>query len=186
MRGADKLLEPVDGQPLLRRQAVIAQSLGWPVHVALPPRPHPRYAVLEDLDLALLPVDSASEGMGGTLRGAIEALPEKTGSVLLLLADLPDITGEDLARIAAAQDAHPEAAILRGATSAGAPGHPILFRTETHPAFAKLSGDDGGKAVIAAFSDRVHLVPLPDDRARSDLDTPEDWQRWRAARQAQQ
>ncbi|MEM9392287.1 MAG: nucleotidyltransferase family protein [Pseudomonadota bacterium] len=186
MRGADKLLELVDHIPLLRRQVVMAQSLGWPVYVALPPRPHPRYAVLEDLGVELLSVKSATEGMGGTLRDSVKVLPEDTDAVLVLLADLPDITSEDLTRIAAARDAHPAAAIVRGATSAGAPGHPILFRAETLPAFGNLAGDDGGKTIIAEFADRVHLVPLPEDRARRDLDTPEDWQRWRAARQAQQ
>ncbi|PJE36025.1 nucleotidyltransferase family protein, partial [Pseudooceanicola lipolyticus] len=28
--------------------------------------------------------------------------------------------------------------------------------------------------------DRVQLVPLPGQRARADLDTPEDWAAWRA------
>ncbi len=183
MRGRDKLLEVVDGRPLLRRQSVMAQSLGWPVHVALPPRPHARFKALEGLDLALMPIETAAEGMGGTLRGAVNALPEDTGSVLLLLADLPDITAEDLARVVAAGDAHPKALILRGATRSGKAGHPILFRPETRAAFSKLSGDDGGKAVVQQFADRLHLVPLPDDRALRDLDTPEDWEQWRAAQQ---
>ena len=43
-----------------------------------------------------------------------------------------------------------------------------------------LRGDDGGRAVVRAAADRMQLVPLPGQRARRDLDTPEDWAAWRA------
>lgn len=183
MRGRDKLMEPVQGQPLLRRQAVRALGLGWPVTVALPPHPHPRYKALEGLDVTLQGIAEAREGMGATLRESFARLPEGTSAVMVLLADLPDLEPEDLSRIAAARDAHPQAAIWRGATAQGAPGHPILFGAETFPEFAALKGDAGGQTVVSAFRPRVHLVPLPGNRARQDLDTPEDWAQWRAQQQ---
>lgn len=161
----------------------MALGLGWPVHVALPPRPHARYEALKDLNVELRGTDCCSEGMGGSLRESIASLPSDTSAALLLLADLPDLTLEDLTRVVASRDANPEAAIWRGSTTLGAPGHPILFARETFPAFADLQGDDGGKAVIAAFADRMCFVPLPGDRARRDLDTPEDWAEWRSAQQ---
>ncbi|WP_412506377.1 NTP transferase domain-containing protein, partial [Roseovarius sp. SYSU LYC5161] len=37
MEGPDKLLEPVDGMPLLRRQVLMALATGAPVLVTLPP-----------------------------------------------------------------------------------------------------------------------------------------------------
>ena len=48
MRGADKLLETVEGEPLLRRLVRIGAAVG-PVHAALPPPPHPRHAALDGL-----------------------------------------------------------------------------------------------------------------------------------------
>lgn len=183
MLGKDKLLEPVQGQPLLRRQALMALGLEWPVLVALPPEPHPRYGALNGLKIETLETADSVEGMGGSLRQSFANLPQDTRSVLLLLGDLPDIEIEDLKRVVAARDAHPEAAIWRGATTQGAAGHPILFSQATFPYFSALTGDDGGKSVIAAFKDSVHLVPLPGDRARRDLDTPEDWAQWRAQQQ---
>ena len=55
MRGRDKLLEMVDGQPLLRRQAAMALAVtDAPVLVALPAAPHPRYDAIEGL--AVTPV----------------------------------------------------------------------------------------------------------------------------------
>ena len=54
MRGRDKLLELVEGDPLLRRQAQMVRDVtSGPVIVALPPMPHPRYAVLKGLDVTL-------------------------------------------------------------------------------------------------------------------------------------
>ena len=45
------------------------------------------------------------------------------------------------------------------------------------PAFTKLTGDDGGRSVLRDES--VTLVPLSNNRATRDLDTPEDWDAWR-------
>ncbi|WP_425090367.1 nucleotidyltransferase family protein [Tropicimonas sp. S265A] len=185
MRGADKLLEDVAGQPVLRRLAITALSLGWPVHVALPAADHPRTKALEGLEVEVHAVPEAAEGMGATLREMARNLGADTSGLLVMLGDMPDIDTQDLARLVAARDAQPDAAIWRAATRDGAPGHPILFAGETLPAFDRLSGDDGGRAVVKAFADRVHLVPLPGVRARLDLDTPEDWARWRASQQQQ-
>ncbi|WP_424967355.1 nucleotidyltransferase family protein [Dinoroseobacter sp. S375] len=180
MGGRDKLLEPVDGRPLVARQAALAAQVTRDVLVALPPRPHPRYAALDGLGVTALSVPESAEGMGGSLRGAVSRLPEGCTGLLLLLGDLPEITADDLRAVVAARDVVPDAHIWRGTTEAGAPGHPILFSPVTFPDFAMLKGDEGGQSLIARHRDHVHLVPLPGTRARRDLDTPEDWASWRS------
>ncbi|WP_424976137.1 nucleotidyltransferase family protein [Dinoroseobacter sp. S124A] len=180
MGGRDKLLEPVDGRPLVARQAALAAQVTRDVLVALPPRPHARYAALDGLGVTALSVPESAEGMGGSLRGAVSRLPEGCTGLLLLLGDLPEITADDLRAVLAARDAVPDAHIWRGTTEAGAPGHPILFSSVTFPDFAMLEGDEGGQRLIARHRDYVHLVPLPGSRARRDLDTPEDWASWRS------
>ena len=182
MRGRDKLLEDVDGTPLLRRQAVMARAVSDRVLVALPQHPHPRYGVVADLDVTLIEVEKAAEGIGASLRSAFAALPEKTDKALVLLCDLPDITGDDLRRVIAAVQTHPDALVWRGATQGGKGGHPMIFDRQLFPAFADLSGDNGGQQIVRSAGARVHLVALPGDRARLDLDTPEDWAAWRAGR----
>ena len=183
MRGADKLLERVDGLPLLARQARMARAATrGPVIVALPPAPHPRYATLEGAGVTPLPVPAAAEGMSASLRTAIAALPPSTPAAMVLLADLPDLTAADLRAVLDAVDLAGPDLIWRGATDSGAPGHPIVFRADLFGALAELTGDSGGREVVAAAADRVRLVPLPGERARSDLDTPEAWAAWRAAR----
>ncbi|GHF55870.1 nucleotidyltransferase family protein [Seohaeicola zhoushanensis] len=183
MRGTDKLLEIVDGQPLLRRQAARARGVTTgPVLVALPPPPHPRYAALSGLDVKPIPVPDASEGMNASLRQAFAALPPDAPAAMLMLADLPELTERDLNVVAQAVDLTSETLIWRGSTEDDKPGHPIVFTAALFPAFANLTGDGGGREVVAQAGTRVQLVPLPGQHARLDLDTPEDWAAWRAGR----
>ncbi len=181
MRGADKLLEDVGGQPLLRQQVRNALAVtDGPVLVALPVQPHPRYRAIDDLDVTLVPVPDAQEGMNASLRTVFAALPENVKCAMLLLGDLPDLTQADLLKVADAVDLTSDTLVWRGVTQDGAPGHPIVFKSDLFSAFDGLSGDGGGREVIAQAHGRIKLVPLKGDRARRDLDTPEDWDIWRA------
>ena len=185
MRGVDKLIEDAGGQPLLRRQADRARSATeGPVLVTLPPPPHPRHDALGGLDVTPVPVPDAAEGMAASLRAGFAALPPGVPAAMILLADLPDLTTSDLKNVLQAVDLKSETLVWRGATSAGAPGHPIVVAAPLFAAFARLTGDSGGQEVIRAAEGRVRLVPLPGDRARRDLDTPEDWATWRAEQAA--
>ncbi|WP_420858901.1 nucleotidyltransferase family protein [Marivivens marinus] len=178
MRGADKLLQPVGGVPLLRRQVLSAMTTGGRVMVALPGPNDPRAAVLQGLPVAIVPVPDAAQGMSISLRRGVRALPD-CDRFLVLLPDLAELAPEDLRAVLDAPGTAPDALIWRGATEEGKPGHPILFDAALRPDFADLSGDTGGAPIIAAHANRVHLVALPGQRARRDLDTPEDWAAFR-------
>lgn len=183
MLGRDKLLEDVDGVPLLRRQARMLRAVTTgDVIVALPPRPHPRYAALDGLDVTCLPIPDADEGMNASLRTAFGQVRTTAPAALLLLGDLPDITEGDIRTVLQSVDFRDENLIWRGATSDGHPGHPIVFARALFPEICALQGDSGGREVVRAAKGRVQLVPLPGQRARADLDTPEEWAKWRAAK----
>lgn len=175
MRGRDKLLEPVDGLPLLRRQVMRALQVA-PVLVALPSAAHPRAGVLEGLEARLLEVPESAEGLSGTLRGAVARLPD-CEAFLVVLADLPEITAEDMARVLGPGNG---ARIRRGATEDLRPGHPIRFDAQLRPEFAALEGDTGGQEIVRRHRQETELVPLPGLHALRDLDTPEDWAKYRA------
>ncbi len=182
MRGTDKLLQEVDGQPLILRQCTIARHVCARVLVALPPAPHDRYTAISGLDVQPVPVPDATEGMGASLRAAFAALPVDADAALLLLGDLPDLTEDDLNTVIQAVDLKSENLIWRGTTSDGQAGHPIVFAKPLFTEFAKLSGDNGGQSIVKNSKDRVALIALTGNRARNDLDTPEDWANWRALR----
>lgn len=178
MRGGDKLLEDVLGEPLIRRQVKQALETGHPVFVALPTQNHPRATVLDGLDITQLIVPEAAEGMSGTMRGAIAQLPDVV-AFMVLLGDLVTLETTDLLSVFDARLQNPDAMIWRGATSVGKPGHPIIFDKRLKDEFALLAGDEGGESIVKRHKDKTELVYLPDERARFDLDTPEDWVIWR-------
>lgn len=179
MFGGDKLLEPIDGQPQLTRITKAALATGCPVTVALPPDRPARNAALRDLAVAQLTVENAAEGMAASLRTGIAALPD--GPVLLLLADLPEITAADLHSFLTAWAVTPDL-ILRGCAQDGSPGHPVGFPGWARADLLTMQGDEGAKTVLKTHAGRLRLHPLPAAHATTDLDTPEDWAAWRAAR----
>lgn len=181
MGGTDKLLQIVDGVPLLRRAALIARRAA-PVIVALPPAPHPRHDALDGLDLQRVGIPDAHEGMNASLRGALEQVSDDARAAMVLLADLPDITTEDLASVLGSVRSYPDKLIWRGATISGKPGHPVVFDRCLFGRLSHLKGDEGAQSVVRAYADKVHLHTLPGHNALLDLDTPEDWAAWHAKR----
>ncbi|HCE71744.1 MAG TPA: 4-diphosphocytidyl-2C-methyl-D-erythritol synthase [Ruegeria sp.] len=182
MGGADKLMQEIDGMPLLRRTALRAIPVA-PVIAALPPAPHPRHGALVGLTLDIVEVPDAAEGMNASLRRAVAALPPETPAAMILLADLPDLTESDLNTVRRAVDFSQKNLIWRGATEDGQPGHPVVFHRCLFPQLLALRGDQGAQPLVRDHADRVALVPLPGQHARTDLDTPEAWADWRARQQ---
>lgn len=180
MRGADKLLEEIDGEPLLTRSARMALATGCPVTVTLPPDRPARLAALQGLAVTPVIVTDAAQGMAASLIAGLRALPA-SAPVLMVLADLPDLTTEDLQDCLAVWAKDP-LAIPRGAAADGTPGHPVGFPPDLRAELLALTGDTGARDVLTRHADRLHLVRLPGTHATTDLDTPESWAQWRAAR----
>lgn len=179
MRGTDKLLEPVAGQPLLRHQARTALATGAPVIVTLPPDRPERAAALADLPVTPVIVPDPSEGLAASLRAGVAALPDTAAAVMVLLADLPDLTTSDLALMIRTFRDDAAAPILRATAADGTPGHPVILPRRHFRALLALAGDDGARALLRGAPDLRHIA-LPGTRATTDLDTPEAWAAWRA------
>lgn len=179
MRGADKLLEPVDGVPVLARLAGAAILAGARVLVTLPGdgsrRSAERRRALDGLAVEILEV-AAGEGMAASVRaGAMVA----RGPLMVLPADMPEIGAAEIGAVWDAAEREP-ARIWRGAGGDGTPGHPVVFPPALLAELAALSGDTGGREVIGCHG--AGLVALPGRKATLDLDTPEDWAAWRSGR----
>lgn len=182
MRGTDKLLIQIDGVPQLRRLAEAALATKSPTHVVLGPTQEDRRRALADLPVNLSEVPPPARSMAESLKAGLAAVPQQA-AVMLLLADLPDLGAAEIAAMVAAHATAP-AAILRGGTISGRPGHPVVLPAWLRPELCGLEGDIGAREVLARYADRIQLVPLPDQVAITDLDTPEDWAAWWARRRA--
>ena len=183
MRGADKLMEEVEGAPLVATMARRALASEAPkVLVALPDLDHPRAGALAGLAVDLVPVPDAALGMGVSIATGVAALPAKTTAVMILPGDMPELTRDDFRTMTDAWQKAPDNAILRAASADGRPGHPVIFPRACFAALSQLGGDQGARKVISTHDAPIQPVPLPHAHALTDLDTPEAWAAWRAAR----
>ncbi|MCR9109305.1 nucleotidyltransferase family protein [Marivita sp. XM-24bin2] len=180
MGARDKLLEPVDGRPLLRGVAQRALAVSEHVFVTLPDPASQRRDALQGLDVSLVMVPDAKDGMSASLRRAAAEVPEGVDGVMILPADMPDLTVEDLQLVAQAFGDSSGAFLVQGAGRDEKPGHPVIFPADLIPALQTLEGDNGARAVLKANASRLIRVALPGDNALIDLDTPDAWTLWRA------
>lgn len=178
MRGADKLLEPVEGQPCLKVMVERALATGQPVIVTLPDPQHPRHDVVRGLSITRVFVPDAGLGMSRSLQRGVAALPPGVYGAMILPADMPAITTADMTEMAEEFALVPCDALQAGTSDMRA-GHPTILGPGLLNKISTLSGDRGA-AVLIKDASYTRMYPLPGDRARLDLDTPEDWQAWRA------
>ena len=185
MDGRDKLLELVDGVPLLHRSSKTAlHSQADGVRVVLPPDRPGRVDALEGLAVTRITAQNAADGMATSLAAGLGEIDENIDAVIVALADMPDITADHINRLIAAFDPDEGREIVRALDENGQPGHPVLFARRFFDSLRELKGDDGAKTIISQFSEFVVEVPTKGLGATTDLDTPADWARWLATRKS--
>ncbi|MHA3913311.1 NTP transferase domain-containing protein [Halovulum sp. GXIMD14793] len=183
MRGADKLLQEVDGIPVLRRAANAAlASAAAKVHVVLPPASDARRAALDGLAVETVTAADASTGMAASLRAGLRAA-RGADAVIVMLADMPDVEVGHLDALIAAYDPDKGHEICRAVTEDGQPGHPVLFGRRFFESLSALEGDQGARSVVAAAKEFVTDVKTG-SAALLDLDTPEQWAEYQTSRSA--
>ncbi len=175
MGGADKLLITIDGVPLVRRTALRALAACPQVLITLRENDGARLQVLHDLPVQIVPIPDAAIGLSASLR---RAAAQGQGRLMILPADMPDLTPEDLTRLIQSSDAAPDT-LWRACGQDGIPGHPVIFPANLRAAFATLHGDHGARPILLANAHRLQTLVLPGQHALTDLDTPEAWQEWR-------
>jgi molybdenum cofactor cytidylyltransferase len=175
MGGPDKLLLPVAGAPLLTQVVRKALATGLPVTVVLSPDRPLRQTALTGLAVHFVNLTAAG-GMGASLAAGVATLPN-AAPVIVLLADMPEITAQDIEHFVAEWKLRPDH-ILRATDEHGTSGHPVGFPAWARPELLELTGDQGARQVLLRHADRLHSLALQGSRAVTDIDTHEDWQKW--------
>jgi molybdenum cofactor cytidylyltransferase len=141
--GRRKQLEPVDGEPLLRRTARLALAARVSrVGVVLGAYRDDVLPALAGLDVDVLDNPGWSEGMASSLRIAA-AWAQPYDALLVLVCDQPDLTTDHLnALLALAGDR----AVASG--YAGTAGVPAIIPRAIFPALAALTGDRGARGLL--------------------------------------
>ena len=168
--GAPKQLQVLDdGRTLVRRAAETALATGLAVWVVTGSHAERVEAELEGLDVNVLRNVDWARGMGGSL--SLGASVVAGGALIVMLADQPLITVEDLRALRAEHTAHPEA-IVAAAYGDGVIGPPCLFPARDIPALIALEGDRGARALLRQNPERVRRVAMANGAL--DVDTPVD------------
>ena len=97
--------------------------------------------------------------------------------MMILLPDVPGVTASDIKCVIERFETAGGDTPARATDAAGRPGTPLIVPPRLLPQFARLTGDEGGRAILKV--ETVAFVQLQGDRATRDLDTPEDWKTWR-------
>lgn len=180
MGGLDKLTRHVGQTPLLLHVIRQAEATKVPVWVGLPPENSLRHALLDQTTAHKILVEDWQNGMAASFRAAgILAEQQNYSALLIVLADMPEILTADLMQFIAQHHRTPNN-ILRGVTEDGQAGHPVLIPSTYFFDMQKLTGDKGAQKILTQNAANIRKVTLRGEKAVLDLDTLEDWERWRA------
>ena len=171
--GSHKLLAEFDGVPLVRRSASTATASGASAVIVV--TGHRRGDIERQLsDLAVEPVynpDYAS-GMASSLVAGVGAqAAQRADGVLVMLADMPGVTTNDLKTLIGAFRKANGQAIVR-AVSGAKRGNPVILPRAVLNAVMRLEGDVGARHIIETSGLPVVDVDIG-EAAHLDVDTPE-------------
>ena len=169
--GSPKQLVRLNGRPLLHLAVSRAVEVGGQaVTVVLGANAADLAPLLRHTPATVIVNRDWAEGMGSSVRAGIARVPATADAALLMLADQPAVTAEDLRRLAGTWRRQPQSIVA--AHYDGVTGVPAIFPREDFPALAGLRGDAGARALLKRGGERVVRVPL--QAAAIDIDTPED------------
>ena len=171
--GSHKLLAEFDSVPLVRRSALTAIASGASDIVAV--TGHRRDDIEAALHgLAVEPVfnpDYASGMASSLVAGVGTRAAQKADGILIMLADMPGVTSNDLKTLMTAFREANGHAIVR-AVSGGKRGNPVILPRSVLNAVMRLEGDVGARHIIETSGLPVVDIEIG-EAAHLDVDTPE-------------
>lgn len=170
--GANKLLAPVDGDPLVVHAARPLLDAGLDPVVAVVGYESDRVrAALEGLHITVVENPAYEDGQAVSVRAGVQALPVDVDAAVFALGDMPAVDAASVRALVAAHRAGAGTALA--AAYDGQRGNPVLFDSVHFDALANVSGDTGGRRILLE-SDAAALVETGDSGVCRDVDTPED------------
>jgi molybdenum cofactor cytidylyltransferase len=166
-----KLLEPdASGVPMVARVVDhLLASRGRPIRVVVGHRADEVIAALHGRPVTFVHAADYAQGLSASLRAGLAAVTER--AVLVVLADMPLVTGASIDRLIEAYDPD-EGRLIVVPTHDGEWGNPVLWDRRYIPAMLALTGDSGARKLLRQHADAMAEVPL-DESVLRDFDTPE-------------
>ncbi len=170
--GQHKLLAEFDGVPLVRRMALTAIAANADcLCVVTGHRADEIESVLADLPLEMVRNADYASGMASSLKAGLARLGDNVDGMLVLLADMPGIAGDDLRRMLDVFRREEGRVIVR-AVADGKRGNPVILPRATFEAVSRLQGDVGARHIIEKSGLPVVDIEIG-SAAHLDVDTPD-------------
>jgi len=171
MGGRNKLLEVVDGTPMIG--TVVDQLLRTPLEWVVVVTGHESAAVEAAVPPPAITVHNPSheEGIGSSVRTGVAALDPSVEGVLICLGDMPSVDPRTVRSLVEAFRRAPD----RGAfvpVHDGKRGNPVLWAAAHFPELLELRGDVGARRLLVARPDVAWEVEVDDPGVLLDVDTP--------------
>lgn len=116
------------------------------------------------------------EGMGTSVRAAMDQVSPAAQGVLIVLGDQPGITGGVIDQVVSNFSEGKGSIIVP--VHKGRRGNPVLFDIKYKSELIKLSGDVGAREVVIAHPDDVYEVDVGSEGILEDIDTEQDYKRY--------
>ena len=172
MGGRNKLLEPVDGAPMVATmvRAALASCADEVVVVTGKDRERVE-ACLSGLPVHLVWNPDHAQGLSTSLKAGISALPGGVRAVVVCLGDMPRVLQGHIDTLVRAFLADRDGSIFVP-TWQGQRGNPVLWTVDLLPEVGTLAGDVGAKALMSRHATKVREVPVDAPGILTDVDTP--------------
>ncbi len=178
----NKLLADAAGEPVIRRTARAAVTSSAHEVIVVTGADHAAIsAALDGLDLQTSVCAHYADGMGSSIAHGIASLDGNADGAMILPGDMPALTPFVIDHLIAAFDRTYGREIVFAATLSGEQRNPVIWPKFHFPQLLKLEGTHGGKSLLKTLLPHARAVPISDEHALGDIDTPDDLQRMIAA-----
>jgi molybdenum cofactor cytidylyltransferase len=175
---ANKLLAPVDGDPLVRHAGRTLASADLSPRVAVLGHEADRVrAALDGLGFSFVRNPDYAAGQATSVRTGIEALErgsDRPGAAVIALGDMPDVSPATVRTLVSAYRSGGGSALA--AACDGRRGNPVCFDARHFDALADVDGDVGGREILLSGESSA-LVETGDPGVLRDVDTRTDLER---------
>ncbi len=181
MGSANKLLEQVDGQAMVR--SVVEQVISAPVAQVIVVLGHQSETIIQALDglpLEFVHNPRYEQGLATSVRTGIAAVKPGHGA-LVCLGDMPLINADVVSALVSAYRERPQLMAYRPSFQ-GKPGNPVLWSAWSLDLLSTLEGDEGARRLLKERENQVFAVPVSSSGVLLDIDTPDQLAAIRASR----
>ena len=180
MRGRDKLLQKIDGVPLIKRTLNEALKLNFPVFVTIPVNETKRKLIIATTNAVIIEVPDAEIGMGHSIATGISEITKKLNILNLAIcpADLPNLNEDSLKKLINYFLKSPEMICRPTQLRNLKFGHPVIFPKKYFEELKLIKGDMGARKILKNNAKVLNSYESDDESYFLDLDTPEDFTNW--------